>query len=100
MARKASANALTDLMEQRSSLRTSTLAEGLVPKIRDLVACAASVFLAAMTTRAPRRARTLAVSSPIPLAPPVEIRFMVTSSCRGDTGACRQTLADPARGWI
>ena len=70
MARKDSEKALTDLREARSSLSTSIMASGSESIILPLAALAASIFLAAMTTRAPRRARTLAVSSPIPLAPP------------------------------
>ena len=67
---KLSTNALMDFIEQRSSFRTSTWAASLSLRISCLASFAASMFLAAMTTWAFRRAKTLAVSKPIPLAPP------------------------------
>jgi hypothetical protein len=65
-----SAKALTDLRELRSSLRTSTRAVGFFSVMRFLASDAASVFLAAMMTWAPLRAKTLEVSRPMPLDAP------------------------------
>ena len=84
--RKVSANDRTDLMEQRSSFRTSTLAEPLDFKILSLEAFPASVFLAAMMTWAPLRAKTLAVSSPIPLAPPLDTRIRIVRERKKNRG--------------
>lgn len=69
-AKKLSTNDLIDLNEQRSSLRISTRADSLSCRIRCLASFAASIFLAARMTWTFRRANTLAVSNPIPLAPP------------------------------
>ena len=69
MALNWSAKALTDLRELRSSFRTSTRASGCISMMRFL-ASDASVFLAAMMTWAPLRAKTLEVSRPMPLDPP------------------------------
>ena len=65
-----SAKALTDLRELRSSFRTSIRAVGFFSMMLFLASDAASVFLTAMTTWAPLRAKTLEVSRPMPLAPP------------------------------
>jgi len=65
-----SAKALTDLRELRSSFRTSMRAVGFFSMMVFLASDAASVFLTAMTTWAPLRAKTLEVSRPMPLAPP------------------------------
>lgn len=65
-----SAKALTDLRELRSSFRTSIRAIGFFSMMVFLASDAASVFLAAMMTWAPLRAKTLDVSRPMPLAPP------------------------------
>lgn len=65
-----SANARTDFNELRSSCRTSTWAFGLLLTKSSFTLFAASIFLAAIMTCAPLRANTLAVSAPIPLAPP------------------------------
>lgn len=70
---KLSANDLTDRIEQRSSLRTSTFAVLHCSSMKILASFAASIFLAAMITWAPRRASTLAVSNPMPLAPPRDL---------------------------
>lgn len=68
--RNLSAKALTDLSELRSSFKTSTLAVGVHCRMCRCTSSAAAMFLAAMMTWAPLRAKTLAVSAPIPLAPP------------------------------
>jgi hypothetical protein len=65
-----SAKALTDLRELRSSFKTSIRAVGFVSMMVFLAFDAASVFLEAMMTWAPLRAKTLEVSRPMPLAPP------------------------------
>lgn len=67
-----SANALTELREERSSSRTSILAFVLLIRMSCLASFAALVFLAAMITRAPLSANTLVVSNPMPLAPPTQ----------------------------
>ena len=69
-AMKLSANALIDLIEQRSSSKTSTREVSASVRIILFASLAAFKFLAAMTTWTPRRANTLEVSNPIPLAPP------------------------------
>lgn len=69
-ARKFSTNDLTDFTEQRSSFIMSTRADSLSCSIICLASFAESMFLAAMMTCAFRRAKTRAVSKPIPLAPP------------------------------
>lgn len=75
-AKKLSANALTDFNELRSSLRISTRAVLFSSKMRCFASFAASIFLAAIMTWAFRRAKTLAVSKPMPLAPPVDKMFL------------------------
>lgn len=92
MARKLSAKDLTDLREARSSLRTSMRAAGFDSIIRLLAALAASMFLAAMTTRAPRSARTLEVSSPMPLAPPAPAALRRVIA--GDNGCRRRKIRE------
>lgn len=77
MERNLSEKARTDFSELRSSSKRSTLADGVVFRISCFASVAASMFLAAMMTWAPRSAKTLAVSAPMPLAPPVD----VTVSC-------------------
>lgn len=70
-ARKLSANALTDFNELRSSFRISMCAALFSFKMCCLASFAVSMFLAAIMTWAFLRAKTLAVSNPMPLAPPV-----------------------------
>jgi hypothetical protein len=65
-----STKALTDLRELRSSFRTSRRAVGFDSVMHFFASDAASVFLAAMMTWAPLRAKTLAVSRPMPLDAP------------------------------
>jgi len=74
-----SAKALTDLRELRSSFRTSIRAAGLFSTMILLASDAASVFLAAMMTWAPLRAKTLDVSRPMPLAPPEKHHYIYIS---------------------
>lgn len=69
-ASKLSANSLTDLIEERSSFRTLTRAVLLSLRILCFASFAASMFLAAIMTWAFLSANILAVSRPIPLAPP------------------------------
>lgn len=61
-----------DLIEERSSFRTSMQAASLSFKILCFASFAASMFLAAIITCAFLNANTLAVSRPIPLAPPAD----------------------------
>lgn len=83
-AKKLSANALTDFNELRSSFRISIRALAFSFKICCFASFAASIFLAAIITWAFLRAKTRAVSKPIPLAPPVDKMytnyFKLTSS--------------------
>ena len=67
------ANSRTEDIEQRSSSITSTLALGISLSISSLTLLPESTFLTAITTWTPRKARTRAVSVPIPLDAP-EIR--------------------------
>jgi len=67
---KLSANSLMDLIEDRSSFRTSTRASSSSLRISCLASFAATMFLAAIMTWALCKASTLVVSKPIPLAPP------------------------------
>lgn len=67
------ANSRTEDIEQRSSSITSTLALGISLCISSLTLLPESTFLTAITTWTPRKARTRAVSVPIPLDAP-EIR--------------------------
>ena len=67
---KLSKNVLTDFTELRSSCSISTRADLFSSKMSCLASFAASMFLAAIMTWAFRRAKTRAVSKPIPLAPP------------------------------
>ncbi|KAG5582509.1 hypothetical protein H5410_053136 [Solanum commersonii] len=71
-AKKLSANALTDFNELRSSFRISIRAVLFSFKMRCFASFAASIFLAAIITWAFLRAKTLVVSKPMPLAPPVD----------------------------
>lgn len=75
---KLSAKALIDLSEDKSSLRTSIRAFLLFLRISCLASFAASMFLAAIITCAFLEAKTLAVSKPIPLAPPTYSLINVT----------------------
>ncbi|RZS06303.1 hypothetical protein BHM03_00036924 [Ensete ventricosum] len=70
MERNLSAKVRTDFNELRSSSKMSTRDAGAVRWMSCFAPSAASKFLAAMMTCAPRSAKTLAVSVPIPLAPP------------------------------
>lgn len=70
MERNFSAKARTDFNELRSSSKMSTRDAGAVRWMSCFAPSAAFKFLAAMMTCAPRSAKTLAVSVPIPLAPP------------------------------
>jgi len=88
-----SAKALTDLRELRSSFRTSIRAVGFFSKMVFLASDAASVFLAAMMTWAPLRAKTLDVSRPMPLAPPVMMTVRRLASTPSVT--CSAVDADP-----
>lgn len=76
----ASANALMDFIEHRSSFKTSTRAFSLSLRIFFFASLASFKFLAAIMTCAPRRANTLAVSKPIPLAPPARSHVLRTSN--------------------
>jgi len=69
-AMKLSTNVLTELTEQRSSFNMSTRADSFSCSMSCLASFADSMFLAAIMTWAFRRAKTRAVSNPIPLAPP------------------------------
>lgn len=69
-ARKFFTNELTDFTEQRSSFIMSTRAYSLSCSMSCLASFAESMFLAAIMTWTFLRARTRAVSNPIPLAPP------------------------------
>ena len=60
----------TEAMEERSSSITSSVAAGVSASTACRTVSAAARFLAAMTTCAPRAARTRAVSAPIPLDAP------------------------------
>lgn len=64
------ANFLTDAIELRSSSMTSMLAVGISLRIAVLTSLPASVFLTAMMTWTPRKARTRVVSRPRPLDAP------------------------------
>lgn len=64
------ANFLTDTIELRSSSMRSILAVGISLSISSLTFLPASVFLTAMTTWTPRKARTRVVSKPRPLDAP------------------------------
>ena len=88
-AMKLSANALMELIEQRSSSKTSTRAVSSSVRIILFASLAAFKFLAAMMTWTLRRANTLEVSNPIPLDPPVfsQTRFGRQSlkiTCKSD----------------
>lgn len=67
------ANFLTDVIELRSNCITSILAVGISLSIASLTFLPASKFLIAIIVCTPRKARTLAVSIPMPLDAP-EIR--------------------------
>ena len=69
-AMKLSTKDLTDFSEQRSSFIISTRADSFSWSMSFLASFADSMFLAATMTWAFLRAKTLAVSKPIPLAPP------------------------------
>ncbi|RRT50065.1 hypothetical protein B296_00046556 [Ensete ventricosum] len=77
MERNLSAKVRTDFNELRSSSKMSTRDAGAVRWMSCFAPSAASKFLAAMMTCAPRSAKTLAVSVPIPLAPPGLVREVV-----------------------
>lgn len=64
-------NFLTDAIELRSNNMASTLAVGISLSIASLTSFAAVIFLTPMITWTPRKARTRAVSVPIPLVAPV-----------------------------
>ncbi len=64
------ANFLTDVIELRSKCITSILAVGISLSIVSLTFLPASKFLTAIITWTPRKARTRAVSTPIPLDAP------------------------------
>ena len=70
LAAKSAANLRTEAMEERSSSMMSRLAAGVSARKAWRTVSAATRFLAAMTTWAPRAARTRAVSAPIPLDAP------------------------------
>lgn len=64
------ANFLTDAIELRSNSITSILAPGISFSIASLTLLPLSVFLTAIITCTPRKARTRVVSTPIPLDAP------------------------------
>lgn len=66
----AAANFLTDTIELKSNSMASTFAVGLSFTIASLTSLPATMFLTAMITWTPRRARTRAVSVPMPLEAP------------------------------
>ena len=72
------ANFRIDAIEQRSNSMTSTLAVGISLSIASLTSCAAFKFLTPIITWTPRKARTRAVSAPIPLDAPVLERSTAT----------------------
>lgn len=65
------ANFLTDAKELTSNSMASTLAEGISLTIASLTSLPAAIFLTAIITWTPRKARTRAVSVPIPLDAPM-----------------------------
>jgi len=67
------ANFLTDSNELRSNSMTSILAVGISLSIASLILLAVTLFLTAIITWTPRKARTRVVSTPIPLDAPVVI---------------------------
>ena len=67
-----SANFLTDAIELRSNSIASILAVGFPLTIASLTSLPAVIFLTPITTWTPRKARTRAVSVPIPLDPPAK----------------------------
>ena len=80
-------------MEERSSLRTSNLAAGFCSSNCCLALFAASKFLAPMITCTFLIAKTLTVSSPIPLAPPVTMAVRFAASIPSLTSSAVE--ADP-----
>lgn len=77
IALKSEANFLTEAMEVRSSSSTSICALGISFNISFFTVAPADTFLTAITTWAPRSARTRAVSVPIPLdAPTIRIKYI------------------------
>lgn len=73
---KLSAKSLIDLSEDRSIFIVVSLAAGFDSRIVCFDISAASMFRAATIIWAPRSARTLTTSSPIPLAPPANIHHI------------------------
>lgn len=67
---KSEANFFTDANELRSNSIVSTLAAGISLTIVSLTSFPAAIFLTAMITWTPRKARTRLVSDPIPLDAP------------------------------
>lgn len=73
-AEKRLAKDATELRELRSISITSILASGFSRSRLSFTSAPPSGVLAGMMTLAPRRARTLAVSFPMPLVPPAQTR--------------------------